>query len=170
MILKSCNTVFVQFCQQQQLIRSKQFWSATANGIWRLTSAQSSNKFGFCPFSIVLAFHRHKSLPHGQIRDFNSCYWSAFSWFCNLARFKLEIAQEPVALHLFLFFDDQTFLIKSGIQTPNFRVEGLYALSKFLLLKTSFCAWRKVIFHPSHWSPRIEHFWLPTHHPSYISR
>ena len=43
----------------------------------RLVSAQLSNKFGYCPscttLSIVLAFHKHYSLPLGKTRAFTSC-------------------------------------------------------------------------------------------------
>ena len=42
---------------------------------WGLISAQLSNKFGYCPWctvSIVLYFHKHNSLPLGQIQAFIS--------------------------------------------------------------------------------------------------
>ena len=51
--------------------------SRTANGRWRLVSAQLSNELGYCPSctdSIVLPLHKHNSLPLGQMQAFLSFY------------------------------------------------------------------------------------------------
>ena len=66
-----------------------------------VVSAQLSNKFGNCPsytVSIVFAFHKHNSIPLGQIRAFISFFSYRVPWL----KCELDVARKLLA-HVFHF-------------------------------------------------------------------
>ena len=102
-----------------------------ANRRWRRISDQMSKKLGYCrscTVSIVLAFHKHNSLPLGHIRAFISFYYRA-SWK------QLSAATEPEFSHFFTF----NVGIKKGLVQKEANVVLLKAhLGTNIFVRTKF--------------------------------